>query len=93
MSDLPYRYPISISHIDLPIISCHSNLALTVADWGPTKTFRRLPPSILTIGRKSITPGPIFDGDNPPNAIVTGELPSDVAGGVLIILVAPKLAY
>ena len=24
MSDLPYRSPISISHIDIPIISCHS---------------------------------------------------------------------
>jgi len=28
MSDLPYRSPISISHIDLPIISCHSGEVL-----------------------------------------------------------------
>jgi len=35
MSDLPYRSPISISHIDLPIISCHSGPGTRGGGEGP----------------------------------------------------------
>jgi len=38
MSDLPYQSPISISHIDLPIISCHSGRAISLGK-GKLKEF------------------------------------------------------
>ena len=34
MSDLPYQSPISISHIDIPIISCHYGQVVAVTGDG-----------------------------------------------------------